>query len=122
MCIRDRFGTDQGVYKYEEQTGFRNYNQKDGLNHLDITRKGILVDKSGGIWVGTHGGVYRYDPIAEKNGTPCFSLFKELPSINVSGIMEDKNGNIWIATSANGVYRYDPSAASRPESLSLIHI
>lgn len=116
------FGTDQGVYKYEAQTGFRNYKQKDGLNHMDITRKGILVDKSGGIWVGTHGGVYRYDPIAEKNGTTCFSLFKELPSINVSGIMEDKNGNIWIATSANGVYRYDPSAASRPGSKSITNI
>lgn len=60
------FGTDQGVYKYDPRRAdgkaFRNYNQKDGLNHLDITRKGILVDKLGTIWVGTHGGVYRYDP------------------------------------------------------------
>lgn len=102
------FGTDQGVYKYDGKT-FRNYNQKDGLNHIDITRKGILVDKSGTIWVGTHGGVYQYDPSADRKGGQSFSLFQELPPINVAGIMEDKSGNIWFTSSKNGVFRYDPS-------------
>jgi ligand-binding sensor domain-containing protein len=36
------FGTDQGVYKYDGKT-FRNYNQKDGLNHIDISRKVFLL-------------------------------------------------------------------------------
>ncbi len=98
------FGTDQGVYKYDGKN-FRNYNQKDGLNHIDITRKGILVDKSGKIWVGTHGGVYRYEPTADS-----FSLFQELPIMNVAGILEDSKGNIWFATSDKGVFLYDPSA------------
>lgn len=98
------FGTDQGVYKYNGKT-FRNYNQKDGLTHLDITRKGILVDKSGNIWVGTHGGVYQYNSTADS-----FSLFQELPPINVAGILEDSKGNIWFATSDKGVFLYDPSA------------
>jgi ligand-binding sensor domain-containing protein len=107
------FGTDQGVYKYDGKTlptgqaGFRNYNQKDGLSHIDITRKGILVDKSGTIWVGTHGGVFRYDPSADSKGGKSFSLFQQLPPINVAGIMEDKTGNIWFASSDNGVFRYD---------------
>ncbi|MFN8346325.1 MAG: two-component regulator propeller domain-containing protein [Spirosomataceae bacterium] len=104
------FGTDRGVYKYNGKT-FRNYNQKDGLNHLDITRKGILVDKSGTIWVGTHGGVYQYDPAADSKGSKSFSLFRELPPINVAGIMEDKSGNIWFASSNQGVFRYDPRRA-----------
>jgi ligand-binding sensor domain-containing protein len=110
------FGTDQGVYRYDptaelnaDGKAFRNYNQKDGLNHIDISRKGILVDKSGTIWVGTHGGVYRYDPLADSMGVPCFSLFQDLPPINVTGILEDKSGNIWFASSNNGVYCYDPS-------------
>jgi len=46
-------GKDQGVYRYDGNT-FKNFNQKDGLKHIDISRKGILVDKSGTIWVGTH--------------------------------------------------------------------
>jgi len=114
------FGTDQGVYKYSasrpdgrELSGFRNYNQKDGLNHLDITRKGILVDKAGGIWVGTHGGVYRYDPAADKKGAPSFSLFNELPAINVMGILEDSDGNIWFASSDQGVFRFDPATKGK---------
>lgn len=110
------FGTDQGVYKYDGIT-FRNYNQKDGLNHLDITRKGILVDKSGNIWVGTHGGVYRYEPIADR-----FSLFQELPPINVAGIMEDRSGIIWIATSDKGVFRYDPSTVLNSGGKAIINI
>ena len=100
------FGTDQGVYKYDGKT-FRQYNQKDGLSHVDITRKGILVDRSGTIWVGTHGGVFRYDPIAESKGEQSFSLFRELPPINVAGIMEDRSGNIWFASSNKGVFRYN---------------
>ena len=104
------FGTDQGVYKYDGKT-FRNYNQKDGLSHIDISRKSILVDKWGTIWVGTHGGVFRYDPSADSKGDQCFSLFQQLPPINVSGIMEDKSGNIWFASFENGVFRYDPSAS-----------
>ncbi len=100
------FGTDQGVYRFDGKT-FRNYAQKDGLNHLDITRKGILVDKAGTVWVSTHRGVYRYDPSADSRGEPCFSLFQLLPPVNVAGILEDKQGNIWFATSDKGVFRYD---------------
>ena len=99
-------GTDQGVYKYDGKV-FKNYNQKDGLNHIDISRKGILVDQSGTIWVGTHGGVYRYDPSADSKGGKSFSLFQQLPPINNAGIMEDKSGNIWFASSNKGVFRYD---------------
>lgn len=109
------FGTDQGVYKYDprQEVGkrFRNYSQKDGLTYVDITRKGILVDKSGNIWVGTHGGVYRYDPSADGKGDKSFSLFKQLPIMNVADIMEDRSGNIWFASSDKGVFRYDPTQA-----------
>lgn len=104
------FGTDQGVYKYDGKT-FRNYNQKDGLSHVNISRKSILVDRMGTIWVGTHGGVFRYDPIADGKGEPSFSLFQELPPLNVAGIMEDRSGNIWFASSNKGVFRYNPSAS-----------
>jgi ligand-binding sensor domain-containing protein len=108
-------GTDEGVYKYDSKQAvgktFRNYNQKDGLKHIDISRKSILVDKMGTVWVGTHGGVYRYDPSADNKGEQSFSLFQQLPPINVAGIMEDKNGNIWFAPSDKGVFRYDPKQA-----------
>jgi ligand-binding sensor domain-containing protein len=104
------FGTDQGVYKYDGKT-FRNYNQKDGLSQINISRKSIVVDQSGTIWVGTHAGVFKYDPIADSKGEPSFSLFQELLPVNVAGIMEDRSGNIWFASSNKGVFRYNPSAS-----------
>lgn len=100
------FGTDQGVYRYDGKT-FRHYDQKDGLNHLDISRKGVLVDQSGAIWVGAHGGIYRYDPLADLAGGQSFSLFQALPPVNVAGIMEDQCGHIWFATSDQGVFKWD---------------
>ena len=103
------FGTDQGVYKYNGNH-FKNYNLKDGLQHINISRKSILVDKTGKIWVGTHAGVYQYDSSADANGSPAFSLFPLLGTINVAGIMQEKSGNIWFASSDKGVYRYDGKA------------
>lgn len=121
------FGTDQGVYKYDPSPllkavgqSFRNYNQKDGLNHIDISRKSILVDQSGTIWVGTHGGVYVFNPSADSTGGQSFSLFKQLPPINVAGIMEDKSGNIWFASSDKGVFRYDPSPTAGVKAITNI--
>jgi|SRR6478609_6686898 len=102
-------GTDQGVYKYDGTT-FRNYNQKDGLSRVDISRKSILVDKLGTVWIGTHGGIFLYNPSADRNGGESFSLFKGLPPVNVAGIMEDRSGNIWFASSDNAVFRYDGKA------------
>lgn len=99
------------MYKYNATATdgkfFRKYGEKDGLKHVDISRKGILIDKLGNIWVGTHGGVYRYNPSADNNDRPCFSLFPLLPAINVAGIMEDTRGNIWFASSNKGVFCYD---------------
>lgn len=91
------FGTDQGVSKYDGKT-FRNY-------RLGLTES-ILVDKSGSIWMGTQGGVFLYDSTADSKGGQGFSLFQQLPSMNVIDIMEDKGGNIWFASSNNGVFRY----------------
>lgn len=92
------FGTDQGVSKYDGKT-FRNY-------RLSKTES-ILVDKLGSIWMGTQGGVFLYDSTADSRGGQGFSLFQQLPSMNVIDIIEDKGGNIWFASSNNGVFRYD---------------
>lgn len=92
------FGTDQGVSKYDGKT-FSNY-------RLGLTES-ILVDKSGSIWMGTQGGVFLYDSTTDSEDGQGFSLFQQLPSMNVTDIMEDKGGNIWFASSNNGVFRYD---------------
>jgi len=92
------------------------------VSYLRHVTKGILVDKSGTIWVGTHRGVFRYDPSADSIGGQSFSLFQQLPPINVAGIMEDRSGNIWFASSNNGVYRFDPSATLRASGKTITNI
>ena len=99
-------GTDLGVYKYDGKS-FRNYTLKDGLMHLSIGRRSILVDSKGIIWVGTNGGVYQYNANADSQGMPCFALVPSFPKINVADIFEDSKGNIWVASLSNGIYCYD---------------
>ncbi|ESU18883.1 two component regulator propeller domain-containing protein [Flavobacterium cauense R2A-7] len=99
-------GTDQGVFKYDGKE-FRNYNEKNGLKNITVSRKSILIDKSNTIWVGTESGVFRYNASVDNANEKCFSLFPLLASIKIRDIMEDKAGNIWFASQDNGVYRFD---------------
>ena len=97
---------DQGVYKYDGKQ-FRNYNEKNGLSSVSISRKSMLVDRSGVLWIGTRNGIFRYDPAADSTGSQCFSLFGLIPLVNIKGVIEDKKGNLWFASSNKGVFRYD---------------
>ena len=49
----------------------------------------LLQDKSGAIWVGTGGGIYRILP--DKSGAPVVS-----PKVRVESMIEDRAGQIWI--------------------------
>lgn len=109
------FGTEQGVYKYDPSAEliagreiFKNYKESSGLSKVTVSRKSILVDKAGNIWIGTSGGVFQYNPFADTLGGKPFSVFPLLAAINVSDILEDKAGNIWFATHNNGVFKYSP--------------
>lgn len=98
------FGTDQGAYKYDPSAAlraggktFRNYDQKDGLNHVDITRKGILVDKSGIIWVTARGYATRFDPSIPLPNPQAFTVYTPANGLNccVQSMYQDKAGNMW---------------------------
>ena len=63
----------------------------DGL--VDLNIKCLLQDRSGFLWIGTHGGLYRYDGYQ-------FREFGPESGITVSRIedlIQDKAGNIWVA-------------------------
>lgn len=95
------FGTSDGLIKYDGQK-FQTYNQKQGLENVQIGRQGILKDKNGLIWVGTECGVYTYDAKVDR-----FILFEALPPFHFNGLLEDIDGNIWFASKHKGVYLYD---------------
>lgn len=71
-----------------------------GLHHNVTT---ILQDSKGFIWIGTHGGLFRYD------GNECRKM--DIPVNNpgylsIKDLCEDANNDIWIA-SASGLSRFD---------------
>lgn len=69
----------------------------------DIIRS-IFEDKNGILWIGTDGGLNRFDPVKE-----TFSVYTAkdgLANNVVYGILEDDSGHLWLST-ANGLSRFD---------------
>jgi signal transduction histidine kinase/ligand-binding sensor domain-containing protein len=84
-------GFEDGEVAVRENEEFHVYSSKDGLpggKVLAITR-----DRAGNIWIGSEGGLSRFDQghfatLTRKNG---------LPGNSVSGIVEDDEGFLWLA-------------------------
>jgi signal transduction histidine kinase/ligand-binding sensor domain-containing protein len=84
-------GFEDGEVAVHENEEFHVYSSKDGLpggKVLDITR-----DRAGNFWIGSEGGLSRFDhghffTLTKKNG---------LPGNSVSGIVQDDEGFLWLA-------------------------
>ena len=77
------------------------------LNGGGITT--IHEDRTGTLWVGSFGGLYRYN---RQNGT--FTRYTEsqgLPSSTIRCIQEDGLGRLWLSTQ-KGISRFDPQKES----------
>ncbi|RYE26534.1 MAG: hypothetical protein EOP51_00260 [Sphingobacteriales bacterium] len=108
----------EGIYKYDGKTT-TNFTTKNGLR--SNATNSLLQDRAGDIWIGTSGGVVRYNGksfmnISLKNDL-AFSMInttgdKKLHDDDVTSMAQDKSGKIWIGTRA-GVYYYDGKAFTR---------
>lgn len=79
---------------------------ENGLSHNEVTS--IVQDNYGFIWIGTRGGLNRYDGYE-------FKIFNQVPgdsnslvNPSVESLFVDSNGNIWIGTKSGGVSKYNP--------------
>lgn len=77
---------------------------EDGLTQGTITK--LYQDSDGYLWIGTQGGLHRYDghdfKVFKNNPTDSCSLADN----NVIDIGEDKDKNIWVITN-NGAYKIE---------------
>ena len=79
---------------------------EEGLSHNEVTS--IVQDNNGFIWMGTRGGLNRYDGYD-------FKVFNQIPgdsnslvNPSIESLFVDSKGNIWIGTKSGGVSKYNP--------------
>ena len=87
--------------KDQNPEGFSSFSKLQGLKHNTI--RCMLQDKIGNLWIGTAGGVSKYDG-------KSFTHFTEKEGLSnniVLSMLEDKSGNLWFGTWGGGVSKYD---------------
>jgi len=73
-----------------QQFSFINYSLEEGLIQSQV--EVIIQDRDGFLWVGTVGGVSRFDGKTFTN----YSMEDGLLDNHVNSIWEDRNGHIWM--------------------------
>ena len=88
----------------QSELRFKNYFIEDGLPHSRVRE--VYQDSTGWIWIGTVGGLSRFDGISFKTYQLGNSPDDEtLPSIIC--FWEDSDSRLWIGTEGDGLVRYD---------------
>lgn len=85
------------------------FNERSGLPTGEAND--VLQTADGYVWVGSYGGLIRYDGTEFRN----FSSEGILPSSSVRMMFEDSAGRLWIGTNDAGVFVYENGGISQPE-------
>ncbi len=70
----------------------------------------LAQDSAGFLWVGTQGGLARYDGYHFRSFLPNPTDPKALPDGYVRAISAAPDGGLWIGSSSNGLVRYDAAS------------
>jgi len=84
---------------------FKQYQADDGLAHNSVNT--VIQDKKGMIWVGTRGGLNRFDGYTFKTFKDEKSRFGNIGNNIIVSLAEDKKGILWVGT-GRGIFKYDP--------------
>ncbi len=84
---------------------FRHYQADDGLAHNTVVT--VMQDSRGMMWMGTKGGLNRFDGYCFRNYKNEGNKFGTIGDNVILSICEDRSGMLWIGT-GRGLYRYDP--------------
>ncbi len=95
------------------------FNEQNGLPTGEANT--IIQSSDGYIWIGSYGGLIRYDGSTFRN----YSTEKSIPSSSIRSLFEDSKGRLWIGTNDAGVYKYENgifSAIASPDDFSFLCI
>jgi len=85
----------------EPSIGFDHFSIKDGLPHYSV--RIILQDSQGYLWIGTEGGLARYDGYSFRVFTHNPEVPSSLSDNFVYAITEDRKGYLWVGTIGGGL-------------------
>src|SRR5215467_454891 len=93
-------GGSGGLFRYDGSKTISFVHDKKNKNSLGNNwAECLIVDGSNKVWIGTSGGLDRYDPV-----TDSFTHYihtsnnASLVSDSVYALLEDHNGNLWVGT------------------------
>ncbi|WP_158275668.1 hybrid sensor histidine kinase/response regulator transcription factor [Marinilabilia rubra] len=81
------------------------YSVADGLSQSEVTS--IVQDKYGFIWLGTRGGMNRFDGYDFLQFKPQTGEQTGLSNPSIETLFSDKEGHVWIGTKSGGVGLYN---------------
>lgn len=84
---------------------FKRYQVDDGLSHNAVTA--IMQDSKGLMWIGTRGGLNRFDGYTFKTLKNPNNKLGNIGNNVITALAEDKKGMLWVAT-GRGIFKYDP--------------
>ena len=97
-----------GLSKLDQETGqFTHYrhNPNDPESLSSDALLMIMQDHTGTMWIGTGGGLNKFDPQSGK--ATQYTVKDGLPNDVIYGIVEDDQGTLWLSTNY-GLARFDP--------------
>ena len=80
----------------------RVWSKQQGLPDNSVTA--VLQTRDGYLWVGTSGGLARFDGVRFVPVVPVSEKTNE--AIRVTALCEDASGRLWIGTQGEGLFRY----------------
>lgn len=86
---------------------FQHLSQEQGLPNAIATA--VAEDGQGFLWVGTLGGLARWDGYRFKVYKGDTQRAGALPDNYVQSLYGDEHGRLWVGTSAAGLFRHDPA-------------
>ena len=86
-------------------TVFRHLSMQQGLPQYSATS--LAQDSDGFIWVGTQGGLARWDGYRFRNYLPQANAPYSLPDNYVMSLHHDSQGRLWVGTNGGGLAMYD---------------
>jgi len=105
---------------------FRHFSQDDGLPNPVVTA--FAEDGDGFLWVGTQGGLGRWDGYGFRTYKATAGQSGALPDNWITSLHSDTRGRLWVGTSAGGLALYDAERdqfkvyAAGPNALSDVHV